>query len=430
MGDNQVSHHNKKGELMIPVYYFDTMPDVLPEDDACYIISKYIYLKKRTGLIDSMVRVDSINMAEELPEYAKMKLPKIKAKTFGKVVGLFKMVFGKYHSESGVIMNLLSHPDKPELKKIDYTIPHQRVSAAHCKYAIVTDPSYLNCGTIHCHSDFGAFHSGTDENDERYFDGLHITVGHIDLDYVSIAACIVINGKRVKVDPRQYIEGITQNIELSTPTTQHFRLDNQETIVHAEKDMKYITQMYPTAGGGISDYPTRQIQTEFDWKDWKSWGNDQPEGVKTSCDECVFKEIKVETMLEDIEFVDDDDDRRLFDDDYDQDRFDDRADGTGEFNREDKERFERRFAEPLFKTGEVDENGIKRHDNHISLKDYEIEKGKKLSYSIKCECGTTFFIVDPAKPSPCPNCETLFEARTYTITDYLADRRVSEVDAR
>ena len=427
MGDNQVSHHNKKGELMIPVYYFDTMPDVLPEDDACYIISKYIYLKKRTGLINSMVRVDSINMAEELPEYARMKLPKIKAKTFGKVVGLFKMVFGKYHSESGVIMNLLSHPDKPELKKIDYTIPHQRVSAAHCKYAIVTDPSYLNCGTIHCHSDFGAFHSGTDENDERYFDGLHITVGHIDLEYVSIAACIVINGKRVKVDPRQYIEGITQNIEISTPTTQHFKLDNQETIVHAEKDMKYITQMYPGSRQGY-DFETRQIQTEFNWGDWKRLENDQPESVKTSCDECIFKEIKVETMLEDIEFVDDDE--------HNQDLFgsfealDDNADGTGEFTHEDKERFERRSLSSLFKTGELDEDGIKRHDNHINLKDYEIAKGKKLSQSIKCACETTFFIVDPAKPSPCPNCETMFEAKTYTITDYLKDRRVNEVDAQ
>ncbi len=135
-------------------------------------------------------------------------------------------------------------------------------------------------------------------------------IGINDSDYITDT---VINGKRVLVDPRQYIEGITKNIELSTPTTQHFWLDDQETIVHDEKDMKYITQLYPTVGDRRPNSATSQIQTEFDWKDWKSWGNNQPETVKNTCEECVFKEAKVESMLEDIEFVDEQDSWIKFD---------------------------------------------------------------------------------------------------------------------
>jgi hypothetical protein len=49
-------------------------------------------------------------------------------------------------------------------------------------------PGYVVFGDIHSHCDFGAFHSGTDDADERHGlgDGLHITIGrlgHISKDY-------------------------------------------------------------------------------------------------------------------------------------------------------------------------------------------------------------------------------------------------------
>ena len=34
-------------------------------------------------------------------------------------------------------------------------------------------------GTIHSHCNFGAFHSGVDDADEKHFDGLHITIGNV-----------------------------------------------------------------------------------------------------------------------------------------------------------------------------------------------------------------------------------------------------------
>jgi uncharacterized protein YbaR (Trm112 family) len=53
-----------------------------------------------------------------------------------------------------------------------------------------------------------AFHSTTDDADEKSFDGLHITIGNVDEAFVSISASIVSNGTRFMVDPDEYIDGV------------------------------------------------------------------------------------------------------------------------------------------------------------------------------------------------------------------------------
>jgi len=411
---------------MIPVYYFDKIPEKLPDDDACYIVSKYIYLKKRSGLIDSMVRVESINMGEVLPEFARMKLPKIKAATFGKVVGFFKMVYGHHKSESGVILNLKTHPNKPELKKIDYTIPNQDVSGGRCKYAIVVDSSYINCGTIHCHSDFGAFHSGTDVDDERYFDGLHITVGHINQKEVSISACIVVNGKRVKVDPCDYIEGITESKE-SRPfsETQFYVTIDPSMIMSNESDMKYVSLLYQTSMSKgykpLDRFPQRQ--TKFDWDNWFDMGHDIQK-VKTTCDECVFKEEKITNLLDDVVFDDDTEDASLFaDEPY--DPYKDVISDDMTFTERDRMFFEKDSA-PLFEVGETDEDEIVRQNNYITMADYREAKKHQLNKAYKCTCGSSFYVTDPEKNNPCPKCEKVWPARKYSMTQFLKDRREVE----
>lgn len=51
------------------------------------------------------------------------------------------------------------------------------------EYNDLTRDGYMIYGTIHSHSNFGAFHSGTDDHDETDFDGLHITIGNVDKDF-------------------------------------------------------------------------------------------------------------------------------------------------------------------------------------------------------------------------------------------------------
>lgn len=380
------------------------MPEVLPDDDACYIVSKYIYLKKRSGLIDSMVKVDSIDMGEILPEYATMNLPKIKAKIFGRVQGFFKMIYRKHKSEAGVILNLKTHPQNEKLKKIDYTVPHQRVSGGGCKYQIVIDPSYVNCGTIHSHSNFGAFHSGTDINDERYFDGLHITVGHNDQERISISACIVVNGKRIKVNPLNYIEGI-QHVE-KIRDNDFYEFIDKSLVVENPLYNKYVTPMYQYKSWGSTGYKSpvsRGIQ-----KEWEDWGKLVPTLEDTvPCKECIFKEIKLEDELDSIVFDDDNDD-------------DDNL-----FTSSDKDFMEKDMS-PTFKDGEIDEDGFMRRDQRITMRDFDRAKSMVIKKSIKCECGTTFFVDDPEKANICPSCQTKYPAQRFTFTDFMKMRKQEE----
>lgn len=409
---------------MIPVYYFEKMPEQLPDDDACFIVSKYIYLKKRSGLIDSMVQVDSIEMGSVLPEYAHMNLPKIKDKIFGQVQGFFRMVYGKYRSEAGVILNLKTHPQKSSLKKIDYTVPHQRVSGGACKYQIVIDPTYVNCGTIHSHSNFGAFHSGTDVNDERYFDGLHITVGHNAEEKISISACIVINGKRIKVDPLQYIEGLKKVDEKGDNDFYEF-LD-KSLVVENQRYLDYVTPIvyqYNRPSGyrapGTINTGTGE-QTKFNWDAW--YKTSPPLEPTVPCQECIYKEVKIDNLLDDIDFEDDDQDLLL--DAMEDDEF--RELDKDLFDEDDKHLMENtnlfgfeRDSAPLYQEGEIDEDGIKREDRRVTMDDYLIVKRRKLSRSIKCDCETTFFVDDPEVLNKCPSCEKEHPAQRFTFQDFI-----------
>lgn len=63
---------------------------------------------------------------------------------------------------------------------------------------------YVLYGTIHSHCNFGAFHSGVDDNDEMEFDGLHITIGNVDGSW-SYASRFIIGGAEYKVDIKDFL---------------------------------------------------------------------------------------------------------------------------------------------------------------------------------------------------------------------------------
>jgi hypothetical protein len=413
---------------MFPVYYFDKMPEVLPDDKVCYIVSKYIYLKKKIGLVDSLVKVDSIDMGVEIPEYAHMSLPKMKAKKFGEVLGFFKMVYEHYRAEAGTILNLKTHPTNPHMKKLDFTVPLQKVSGGSCKYEIVIDPNYLNCGTIHSHAGFGAFHSGTDVNDEKYFDGLHITVGNVDRVHFSMSACVVINGKRVQVDPKQYIEGIELSVKDPIlgfdyqTKTKYYHLIDETNLVSDEKYLKRVEPLYQPSATTHMDSKERQRQLEFEWGNWQRSGtrtsiftDDRP----TPCQECIFKEIRLDALYDELDYDDDD----------------------GTFNEKDKQRMENspflndygevdrvisRLSsddEPLYKEGEEDENAIVRVNNRLTQLQFSRYERAALKRNIKCDCGTTFFVPNPREKSVCPNCEKEHEGKSFTMEDAMKMHR-------
>lgn len=64
----------------------------------------------------------------------------------------------------------------------------------------------LRIGTIHSHGEIRAGHSGTDDEDERYDDGLHITMGDIEDEVPSISCSVVVDGQRFMVAKEDVFE--------------------------------------------------------------------------------------------------------------------------------------------------------------------------------------------------------------------------------
>lgn len=178
----------------------------VPDDDVCYIVGKNgIYLKKTLELIESLTPVDKISFLEDVPTYAKMKIPKLPVKLFANIVGFFRSIHSIHGSEA-IVLLYFNKADK----SYKVYVPEQEVSAASLSYkSDVTVKDHMLIGSIHSHSSMSAFHSGTDVHDEAKFDGLHLTIGKVnDKTFFDVCGTIAVNGMRVPIVPEEYIDGL------------------------------------------------------------------------------------------------------------------------------------------------------------------------------------------------------------------------------
>ncbi|MBI4142833.1 hypothetical protein HY480_03100, partial [Candidatus Uhrbacteria bacterium] len=90
--------------------------------------------------------------------------------------------------------------------------PPQIVSGDACDYTppLASDlPDGYRCvGTVHSHGELPAFHSCTDEDDERVSDGIHITVGRLDQQVVEIVASLAVSGCRFPQAVERVLGGV------------------------------------------------------------------------------------------------------------------------------------------------------------------------------------------------------------------------------
>jgi len=177
----------------------------MPTDDICYIIAKEgIFLKKKMGIMDSIAPVDNISILESVSASAQMHILPIPATMFAKVIDFFGQVYDKYRGECIVLLFY-----NEETQKYKIIPPQQKVSAGSLEYnRSMTIEGYTMIGDIHSHGSMSAFHSGVDDDDEKSFDGLHITIGNANHAEISLSGSIVANGYRFMVDPMDYITGI------------------------------------------------------------------------------------------------------------------------------------------------------------------------------------------------------------------------------
>jgi hypothetical protein len=178
----------------------------MPSDDILYIICKdKIYLKKKVGFMESIVPVNKISfLSDDIKSQAKMNINRIPSKDFSKIIAFFKKVYKDYNRNEA---NTVIHFNKKS-GKFKTQVPLQKTSSGSVAYINEQIKGYQRIGTIHSHAHMSAFHSATDDSDEVDFDGLHITVGNMNNDFISISCSIVANGTRFTCDPIDYIDGI------------------------------------------------------------------------------------------------------------------------------------------------------------------------------------------------------------------------------
>jgi len=179
----------------------------IPKDDICYIVAANgTFIKKKLDLVEALVPTSTLPGLMPVQPYIKLNIPKVPGNMFAKIVYFFREVY-KLHKAEAVVLLHLERSGKYRVQ-----IPFQKVTGGSVDYERIG--SFKGCnliGTIHSHPSFSAFHSGTDQNDEKHFDGLHITVGHITEDLFTISSSAVVNGHRILHDPTTYIDGLYEN---------------------------------------------------------------------------------------------------------------------------------------------------------------------------------------------------------------------------
>lgn len=196
---------------LFPVLVYEDGMD-LPKEGTYFVVAgNGLWMHKDTGIVSAFVPVETVSVLDDFDAKAMVScnLPKVPTKFVWQIKKFFQEVVEKHRSEANV---LLFYSREEEQYKLH--VPEQVVSHAGVRYlrSGITQregyESYLRVGTIHSHCDFGAFHSGVYIDDEEDFDGLHCTFGHNNKEEFTISASLVVNGHRVKVDPRKYLEGI------------------------------------------------------------------------------------------------------------------------------------------------------------------------------------------------------------------------------
>lgn len=241
-----------------------------PTDDIYYIICKEgIFLKKKVGIMESVVPVTEISILNSIKKTAKLHIDPIPKEQVVKIFNFFRQVYEKHKSEG----NVLLFYDQEKKEHIPY-VPKQEVGGASVQYnKAVQMEGCVMLGTIHSHANFSAFHSGVDDADEKTFDGLHITFGNVMDATPSISASIVSNGVRFPVDPEQYLTGVKKTKEsveqskISIPTTKVYRMVDGKLVEDEEKSKSY-SYSYTTGNKRFEIEATPEEMKKFVDNNW------------------------------------------------------------------------------------------------------------------------------------------------------------------
>lgn len=252
-------------ELEFPVYIYRD-GDPLPDDSIYYLVTRYgMFLHKNLGTVRSLTNVNGpINFLGAVERFAELKTPIIPRNVIGQFINFFKYVYGDCSSESAALLLYF-----PRLNEYAIHCPIQTVSGGNVEWKNEDETfptGSILAGSFHCHGSGSAFHSITDVGDEKRFDGVHVTIGHINRENPSLMASIVINGDRFRLNKTKILNHLDieiledENKGVETTSSGSMYEDYQSTL-YSHRMKSDITNR------GWSDswknYPLKLSNNEF-----------------------------------------------------------------------------------------------------------------------------------------------------------------------
>lgn len=278
---------------MFPVYVYEKGKE-LPNDGFYYVIAKNgAFVHKETDMCSMFVpapRFEEEKM-QELDARITFKFPKLPFAIFWQALYFFRKVWDTHKGEAEV--NIYYHPGTREYALCCH---EQEVSGGGVHYGKedLSDAAqrealqkfrkdsgewgnskgYRKVGSIHSHCNFSAFHSATDIHDEEDFDGVHITLGHVDCEAISISASLVANATRFKVNP----DDVIANIQETEESEGWF----------AKKSERWIPDLTPEQVSEIEAKISPEVLNEwmpkvkkYSYHFFRGWGSDYPTHTQT-----------------------------------------------------------------------------------------------------------------------------------------------------
>jgi hypothetical protein len=210
----------------IPIYLKRDPNMPRPEDPQFYwVTGGGIYFCRNHPLFASDVpaKYPPRSLAAHQP-WCQVKYPKLRRTMLEYIVGFFDRVYTQYGSESIVLVywDHKRHRYRLRIPKQQATVWESTSgyrSAMNVTYQVPLDtpPHQLLVGDIHCHCDFGAGPSTTDEQDEQYRDGVHAIVGHIDREPPEFTIMISVDGFRFSMRFDQLFRGYLRRRRIVPP---------------------------------------------------------------------------------------------------------------------------------------------------------------------------------------------------------------------
>ncbi|MBI4280685.1 hypothetical protein HY628_00630 [Candidatus Uhrbacteria bacterium] len=196
---------------MFPLILKRDEKEEIPRDEPfTYILGRNgPYLQKITPAFRAVVPAASLPMLAEVKQEAEYLLPPIPPEVVWQMLLFFRLIYERYRTEA---LLFLSYHTARGTFRLD--APPQRVSSAGCQADLRNwkrpPEGFLPVGTAHSHASMSAFHSGTDQHDEEFDDGIHITVGRLDRPAVQIVASLAVSGKRFPQEMERVLGGLRQ----------------------------------------------------------------------------------------------------------------------------------------------------------------------------------------------------------------------------